>query len=77
MSRKRNTRRGGKKARGMPNQMSLAKHRSSGKGVRPPQHVLAQRAKEKSERDEEDRKRRRHRLDPMVETVEELMRSRR
>jgi uncharacterized FlaG/YvyC family protein len=59
----------------MPNQMSLSKHRSSGKGVRAPQRVLTQRAKEKSERDEEDRKRRRRRLDPMVETIEELMRS--
>lgn len=76
MSRKRNTRRGGKKARGMPNNMSLAKHRTSGSGSRAPQHVLEQRAREKTKRDEEKRRRRRRRLDPMVSSMRELMEKR-
>jgi hypothetical protein len=74
MSRKHNSRRGGKKARGMPNQMSLAKHRTSGKGVRPPQRILDERAREKNEREEEKRKRKRRRLSPWFDSISLLMR---
>lgn len=77
MSRKKNTRKGGKKARGYGSLDgrggNLAKHRSSGSGHGPLQAWVAKEvAKEAEERDNEHRRLKENRT-TLFETVEELM----